>query len=77
MSCKCAIFCDIARRQILHGFRETYKTENTFTLTFICKNKRRSIMRPTLRQKTFVAEHMPMVSRQNHFVARQKLSAIL
>ena len=35
----------------MHDFRETYKTENEFTSTFITKNKRRSIMRQILRQK--------------------------
>ena len=57
---------------ILHDFRETYYTENTFTLTFIHKSKRRSIMQKILRQETFVARHMLMVERQNYCVARQK-----
>ena len=45
-------------------------------LTFIPKNKRRSMMRQILGQKIFVARHMPMVARQNHCVVRQKLLAI-
>ena len=44
------IICDIARWQILHDFRETYKTENAFILTFIPINKRNSIMRQILRK---------------------------
>ena len=42
--CKCAIFCDSTSRQITQDFRETYKTENLFILTFI-------MIRQTLRQK--------------------------
>ena len=34
---KCAIFCDIVLWKILHDFRETFKTENMFILTFIRK----------------------------------------
>ena len=51
--CKCAILCDIARKQILHDFRETYRTENMFTLTFILKNKRPTTLPHILRQNTY------------------------
>ena len=46
---------------ILHDFRETFKTENTFNLTFIRKNKRGRMMRQILGQNRFVARHMAMV----------------
>ena len=42
---------------ILHAVRETYNIKDTFTLTFIRKNKRRSTMRQSLRQKSFVARN--------------------
>ena len=45
-------------------------------LTFIPKNKRRNMMRQILRQKNFVARHMPMVARENHCVVEQKLLAL-
>ena len=36
---------------ILHAVRETYDTENTFTFSFILKNKRHSTMQQSLWQK--------------------------
>ena len=36
---------------ILHAVRETRNTKTTFTLIFICKNKRCSTMQQSLRQK--------------------------
>ena len=54
---------------ILHAVKETHNAKNTFTLTFMRKNKCRSTMRQCLRQKTFVA-------RQNHYIVRRKILAI-
>ena len=68
----CAIFCNIARLQILYAARETQETENTFTVTYVRKNKRCSTMRQSWRQKTFVARHMPIVFRQNRRAVLQK-----
>ena len=62
--------------KILHDFREIYKTENTLTLTFIGKNKRRCTIRQCLRQNTFVAPHMTIVARQSHYIVRRKIFAI-
>ena len=53
---------------ILHAVKEIHNTKNTLTLVFIFKNKRRSTMRHCLEQKTFVARHMTIVARQNHYV---------
>ena len=55
---------------ILHAVKETHNTKNILTLTFIRKNKCRSTMRQCLRQKTFVARHMTIVARQNHYIVR-------
>ena len=52
-SLRCCTLTNIARCQ------ETYKTENTFTLTRICKNKRHSTMRQSLKHTTFVSPYMP------------------
>ena len=54
-----------------------HETEMRFALSFIHKNKRRSIMRQSLRQITYVERHMSIVVRQNHcVVVPQKLWAI-
>ena len=45
----------IARSQLLHDAKKTSKTENEYTLIFICENKRRSVVQQSLRQKVFVA----------------------
>ena len=46
------IYCHI-NQWIFHDFRETNKSENMFALTFIRKNKCRSIMQHILRPKEF------------------------
>ena len=61
-------YCTISEKPI--------KLKMRSLLTFIPKNKRRSMMRQILRQKNFVARYMPMVARQNHCVVRQKLLTI-
>ena len=61
---------------ILHAVKETHNTKNTLTSTFIRKNKYRSTMRQFLGQKTFVARHMTIVARQNHYVVQRKILAI-
>ena len=76
MGCKCAIFCDIARWQILHAVKEIRNTKNTLTLVFMLKNIRRSTMRHFLQQKAFVARHMAIVARQIHYVQWRKNSSI-
>ena len=59
-----------------YSVKETHNTKNTLTLTFIRKNKCRSTMRQCLRQKTFVARHMTIVERQNHYIVRRKILSI-
>ena len=70
--------CDTSMQYfaILESVRETHNIKITFTLTFILKNKRRSTMRQSLRQNTFVVRHIPIVARQNHCIVRQKNLAI-
>ena len=51
----CAIFSDIARLQLLHDVKKASKPENEYTLIFIRENKRRSVVKQSLRQKVFVA----------------------
>ena len=53
---------------ILHAVKEIHNAKNTLTLVFILKNKRRSTMRHCLQQQKFVARHMTIVARQNHYV---------
>ena len=52
---------------ILHAVKDIHNNKNTLTLFFIVKNKHRSTMRHCLQQKTFVARHMTIVARQNHY----------
>ena len=56
--------------------KETYETENTYTLALTRKNNCCSMLRQKSSQITIVVRHMSTVVRQNHNAERQKLSAI-